>query len=100
MCHCEERSDAAIPEGFRTVWGIATPLRPQARAERNRRFAAALSAEQSADWFEMTLCFLQNIFTLAGLQIPPDGGHAPQVSNDLGNDGEDMIHFLIGVVLA
>jgi len=25
--------------------GIATPLRPQARAERNRRFAAALSAE-------------------------------------------------------
>ena len=24
---------------------IATPLRPQARAERNRRFAAALSAE-------------------------------------------------------
>ena len=42
----------AIPKGFRRVLyevfpkfrGIATPLRPQARFERNRRFAAALSA--------------------------------------------------------
>ena len=35
----------AIPYGFWNIWGIATPLRPQARAERNRREAAALSAE-------------------------------------------------------
>jgi len=39
----------AIPFIFRVesadLEGIPTPLRPQARAERNRRFAAALSAE-------------------------------------------------------
>jgi len=38
-CHCEEErsSDVAIPYGFRKIHGIATPLRPQARAKRNRR---------------------------------------------------------------
>ena len=46
----------AIPKGFRCtlyelfpkIQGIATPLRPQARFERNRRFAAALSARCGA----------------------------------------------------
>ena len=39
------QAGVAIPQGFRNIEGIATPLRPQARAERNRREAAALSAE-------------------------------------------------------
>ena len=40
--------DVAIPRTFRKTYGIATPLRPQARFERNRRRAAALSARCGA----------------------------------------------------
>ena len=45
---------------------IPTPLRPQARAERNRRLAVALSAEQLANRLGMTSVFadLRYIFYL------------------------------------
>ena len=43
---------------------------------------------------------LQNILPLAALQVTPHGAHVPKVSNHLGNDLQDVIHFLVGVVLA
>ena len=45
-------------------------------------------------------CILQNIFSLTGLQIPPYGGHIPQILDHLGNDLQNMVDLFLRVVFA